>query len=305
MISVIVPIFNVEKHLIFCLERLSSQTFSDVEFILIDDGSTDNSGKIADDYASDSRFRVFHTENRGLSSVRNMGIQAARGEWVMFVDGDDYVTPDFCDISYHAAINNAADLVIFRYYYVKNGKVHISAVKPIGIVTHETAIEYGDSFVWNKLYKRKLFASIQFPENMVHEDLAVTHKLIYNATRIVIISDVLYYYVYRRESISNSHALKVKKDGFILVLQKSKDLKAYGYPDELCNRELVPNAIGYLICAYPDESELFREAENVISSIKGVPPGLSSKRKVMLTIWRADKSLFHHICKWFGKKQLV
>ena len=98
------------------------KTYPDVEFILIDDGSTDNSGAIADQY-KDPSYRVFHTENHGLSAARNFGIEQARGEWLMFVDSDDWVEPGFCGIPYQAALHYDADLIIFRSFYAKNGKV--------------------------------------------------------------------------------------------------------------------------------------------------------------------------------------
>ena len=111
MVSVIVPIYNVENYVKKCLDSLAAQTLKDVEFILIDDGSTDNSGKIADQYSSDPRFHIFHTENRGLSAARNYGIDQSHGEYLMFVDGDDWVAPDYCRIPYETAITNNADLV--------------------------------------------------------------------------------------------------------------------------------------------------------------------------------------------------
>ena len=95
MISVIVPIYNIEKYLLRCIRSLSSQTNQNVEFILVDDGSTDHSGELVD-HINDSRFKIFHTSNRGLSAARNFGIKKASGDWIMFVDGDDYVSPDFC-----------------------------------------------------------------------------------------------------------------------------------------------------------------------------------------------------------------
>lgn len=116
MISVIVPIYNVEAYLPKCLDSLAAQTFPDAEFILIDDGSTDRSAEIASAYVgADPRFFVYHTTNHGLSAARNLGIEKARGDWLMFVDPDDYVTPDFCETPYRDALREEADLVIFGY----------------------------------------------------------------------------------------------------------------------------------------------------------------------------------------------
>ncbi len=181
MISVIVPIFNAEAYLPKCLASLAAQTFTDVEFILIDDGSTDRSGEIADQY-SGTRFRVFHTANRGLSAARNYGIERSHGEWLMFVDSDDRVEPTYCEIPYKAAVSNDADLVIFQACGMKNGKVRKGKNAALtGIVNTEDALKNCGTAAWNKLYKRTLFDVIRFPEDMAFEDLAVTHKIVLQA----------------------------------------------------------------------------------------------------------------------------
>ena len=114
LVSVIVPNYNVERYVRKCLDSLRGQTLREIEVICIDDGSTDESGRIVDEYAKeDERLRVIHTENRGLSAARNRGIDEARADWLMFVDSDDWVDPDFCKVPYEAAIENQADLVIF------------------------------------------------------------------------------------------------------------------------------------------------------------------------------------------------
>lgn len=125
LISVIVPIYNVEKYVRKCLDSLVAQTLREIEVICIDDGSTDRSGEIADEIArDDARFRVIHTENRGLSAARNRGIDEARSQWLMFVDSDDWVSPEFCRVPYEAAIEYGADLVIFGAYVVKREKIY-------------------------------------------------------------------------------------------------------------------------------------------------------------------------------------
>ena len=153
MISVIVPIYNVEKYLPRCLDSLINQTYADVEFILIDDGSTDSSGKIADSYKDRApRFKVFHTENHGLSAARNYGIEHSKGEWLMFVDSDDWVSPSFCETPMKAAIEYNADLIDFRVNSVKNGKIHPDKTDkiPAGIITFEQAMIHANISTWNR-----------------------------------------------------------------------------------------------------------------------------------------------------------
>ena len=116
-VSVIVPIFNVKAYLPRCLDSLCCQTLTEIEIILIDDGSSDGSGEIADRYAqTDNRFQVIHQENRGLSAARNRGIEAAQAYYLMFVDSDDWVDPDFCRIPYEIATDHGVELVIFRQW---------------------------------------------------------------------------------------------------------------------------------------------------------------------------------------------
>ena len=193
MVSVIVPIYNIEDYVKKCLDSLVAQTLKDVEFILIDDGSTDNSGRIADQYSSDPRFHIFHTENRGLSAARNYGIDQSHGEYLMFVDGDDWVSPEFCRIPYETAIANKADLIIFQVNRIKNGKTRNNkrAAKSIrtGIVDNYTAIRCGGDVAWNKLYKRELFDGIRYPEGRVYEDIATTYKLAHIAKHIIILNN--------------------------------------------------------------------------------------------------------------------
>ncbi len=304
MISVIVPIFNVEAYLPKCLDSLAAQTFTDVEFILIDDGSTDRSGEIADQY-SDTRFRVFHTANRGLSAARNYGIERSHGEWLMFVDSDDWVEPTYCEIPYKAAVSNDADLVIFQAYGMKNGKVRNGKNAALtGIVNTEDALKNCGTAVWNKLYKRTLFDVIRFPEDMIFEDIAVTHKIVLQARRIVILPDVLYYYVYRKGSLSQCFSLKNKRDAFAAALQRAEDLKSLGFAKETYEPKLVSYAITMLIISNPGNDPLYMKAEEIVDSCKNVPPWLTLKKKVMLMVWKVNKRFFQIICRVLTERHM-
>ena len=297
MISVIVPIFNTEKYLPKCLDSLVSQTFVDVEFILVDDGSTDNSGVIADQY-TDSRFRVFHTENRGLSAARNLGIEQARGEWLMFVDGDDWVEPGFCEIPYQAAICDEADVIIFHAYNAKDGRITgRKSSAPIEIINWVEAVKCGGVAVWNKLYKRELFDGIRFPVGRVFEDLAVTHKLLMKAKRIILIPDFLYYHVYRKGSISNCLSVKNKKDAFVSELERARDLESFGYAKGSYEPGLISRAITFLAMTDSSENQLCRKAGEIADSVKGIPTYLSWKKKMLLMVWKTNKPLFHLISR--------
>ena len=295
MISVIVPIYNTEKYLPKCLDSLASQTYPDVEFILIDDGSTDNSGAIVDQY-KDPRFRVFHTGNHGLSAARNFGIEQARGEWLMFVDSDDWVEPGFCEIPYQAAVHDGADLVIFYTYNVKNGRGKVrNPSTHTEIIDREKAIKNGSTAVWNKLYKRELFTGIHFPEGRVCEDIAITHKILMKAKRIIMIPDHLYYHVYRKDSISNCHSVKNKSDAFVFALERAGDLESFGCTEEVYKSELISRAFTFIFFADTSEVQIYRKAEEIIDSVTGIPSYLTWKKKVLLMVWKTNRPLFHLI----------
>ncbi len=302
MISVIVPIYNIEKYLVRCLDSLSGQTFQDAEFLLVDDGSTDSSGEIADRYPEkDSRFRVFHTENQGLSAARNFGISRSKGEWLMFVDSDDWVAPGFCEIPYQAADRENAELVIFRSAMVKNGRKHEKRTKgrPCGLIDSETATFYGGVVVWNKLYKRYLFDTIHFPEGRVFEDKAITHKILHSAKRIIMISDILYYHVYRRNSISHARSESYKRDSFLFALQRYEDLKSYGYDLQEPEEMLWFSALAFMARTESIDNHEYIKAANIVDSIIGIPAKLRWQGKILLIIWKINKNWFHYICKNF------
>ena len=305
MISVIVPIYNVEAYLPKCLDSLAGQTFPDVEFILIDDGSTDQCGEIAEDYAAaDPRFCVYQTANHGLSAARNLGIEKARGKWLMFVDPDDYVTPDFLEKPYQAALREEADLVIFQWSVVggRGSVAHGKESFGSGIVDAETAVRYGASYAWNKLYRRELFGAIRYPEGRVFEDVATTHKLIFAAERILMLSDVLYYHVHRKDSISHTRSAKNSRDLFLAQLERAEYLKSRGCAETLYQPDVWSRALTLLALAEPDDDPLFRQAEAVADSISGIPPQLKRIKKLMLLIWKLDKRLFHLACRLLGQK---
>ena len=309
MITVIVPIYNVEDYLLKCLDSLAAQTFSDVEIILIDDGSTDKSGRIADTYAgTDNRFSVYHTSNHGLSAARNLGIEKAKGDWLMFVDSDDYVVPDFCDKPYQAALHEGADLVIFRNSRQQSArsqhnKVSVSRLPVVsGIVDAETAVRYGSAAVWNKLYRRELFYAIRYPEGRVYEDLATTHKLIFAAKRILILPDVLYYYVFRKDSISHINSSKYAGDAFLAWLERVEYLKSRGCAEDLYLPFEWSCSLTLLARLEPSDDPLYQQAEAVADSIPGIPLQLKQIKKLMLLVWKLDKRLFHFACRLLGQK---
>lgn len=310
IISVIVPIFNVEMYVRKCLESLRCQTLKEIEIICIDDGSIDSSGSIADEFKNDEwpMFKVIHTENRGLSAARNRGLDEARAEWVMFVDSDDWVDKDFCRIPYEIAKRGNADLVIFNWNFVKKGR--ICKVKrtdaPIGKIDVFTAHEFGSTVVWNKMYKKNLFKGIRFPVGRAFEEIATTHKIVSNAKQIIMLTDYLYFYVDRETSISHNYTPKKRKDLFIGTLERNDYLMKQGYPYKRLIGLLQKNAISYLVSVpSDDDDELYVRARDIVNQIHGIPSNFTGKQKVALIAWKLDKKLFYLISKFSGRMSEV
>lgn len=230
-ISIIVPVYDVEQFLSRCLESILSQTFQDFEVILVNDGSTDNSYQICLEYARrDTRVVIIDKENGGLSSARNAGLNVAKGEYIGFVDSDDYIAPDMYDLLYKNIVSYGADISICSFYLVySDGR--IIHTKPKGIckcMSNEEAIrtllstKQFENHAWDKLYKKALFNQIRFPENELFEDIAVMHRLLDNCRKVIYESKPEYYYVQRPGSIVNS-SFNIKKLQFVKQCQRVVD----------------------------------------------------------------------------------
>lgn len=212
-ISVIVPVYRVEPYLRQCVDSILSQTFTDFELILVDDGSPDNCGAICDEYAlKDSRVRVIHKQNGGLSDARNAGIDMAKGEFLTFIDSDDLVAPEYLNRLYHSIKSSAAEIAICNMLPFKDSSnpqiEEQNSNDSKRIISGRDAclsIYRMDGTVpimaWGKLYKSSLFNGIRYPVGLIHEDDATTPKLFYLANKIAQIGDKLYLYRSRADSI--------------------------------------------------------------------------------------------------------
>lgn len=217
MVSIIVPVYNVIEYIDKCIISIIQQTYVNLEIILVDDGSTDGSEKICDAYAKkDERVRVIHKPNGGLSDARNVGIDKSNGEYIAFVDADDYIELTFVENMLNEAKKNNSDIVQCAYERVyQNGKCKqyiISAMcidgnKVDDMVVRKRLNSECFDIAPNKLYKRKLWENIRFPKGRIHEDYATIYKIIYLANRMTILDQVLYYYVQREGSITATPSL--------------------------------------------------------------------------------------------------
>jgi len=241
LISVIVPIFNVEQYLEKCINSLINQTYKNIEIILVDDGSTDKSSKICDKYASqDNRIKVIHKQNGGISSARNTGMNIAKGKYYSFVDADDMVANDFYESLYTLLKKYNADISVCDYIRIYDYEFDIPEIQEV--VTEYTNDTFAPLFnlkthpyavmIWNKLYIRDLFDGIEFLEGMVHEDEELTYRVCDKSKKIVFTNRQLYYYNQFNQS-SFMHVFNKKRlDLFYHLsnrakLYKTKDEKLY------------------------------------------------------------------------------
>lgn len=212
-VSVIVPIYNVEKYLDRCISSIVNQSYKELEIILVDDGSTDGSTEIIDSYAKqDDRIVVIHKVHTGVSDARNAGIDRAGGECICFVDSDDSVHKEYvavlaalmeeyqCDIVQCAFNRDSKEQELLRKQ--TTGIEAYSNLEMLNNIYSAMSVEI--VVVWNKLYKRELFSNVRFPQGMIHEDEAVIYQLLYKAKRIVRTDEILYFYYPNSNGIMKS-----------------------------------------------------------------------------------------------------
>ena len=217
-ISIIVPVYNVEKYLTRCIDSILNQTFTDFELILVDDGSTDKSGVICDKYSKiDSRIKVIHSKNEGAAQARNYGLDIAKGKFIGFVDSDDYINRDMYQILYENINKYNCDICVCGHQSFQD-KVKVSfedSKEEIIEFDNKLALknyflDYEDNervmytIMWDKLYRRELFKNLRFPKGKICEDGYVIYKLLYNSKKIIYINKILYYYLQRSDSISKT-----------------------------------------------------------------------------------------------------
>lgn len=221
LVSVIIPVYNVERFLSDCLASVSRQTYKNIDIILVDDGSTDCSGKTCDEYAkAENRAVVIHQENMGLSGARNTGINHAKGNYITFIDSDDMIAENFIEILYESLIQSGSDIAVSDYCRISEDEhsddSHCYNARGTSsiIFNNADAIKavYGKEhhgmqyIVCGKLYLKDLFITndVRFPVGKIHEDTFITYKVLYSAEKICYIDEPLYLYRVRKGSIMNS-----------------------------------------------------------------------------------------------------
>ena len=219
LVTIIVPVYRVEKYLEECLDSIVSQTYGNLEIILVDDASDDRSGQICDEYAMhDHRITVYHKENGGVSSARNYALDRAHGDWYVFVDSDDWIEPDMVELLLNAAVSNHVDIVscgIIREQFNKQELLYFPEcqriLRDIGEIAKGIFEEQIIAMtVWNKLYRAAFFRErgLRFPEGRNYEDAPILTEMILHCPCVLSLPECKYHYRIRMGSISNTATLK-------------------------------------------------------------------------------------------------
>lgn len=248
-VSVIVPIYNVEKYLEKCINSLLSQTLEDIQIILVNDGSKDNSGNIAKEYEKNNKDRVIYVEkeNGGLSDARNYGLKYATGDFIAFLDSDDYIEKNAYEEMYNKAIEENADYVECDFIWEFPNKIRVDKQYPYK--NKKEMLSFVRVVAWNKLIKRQLITdnNLEFPKGLRYEDVEFTYKLIPFVNKFAYVDKPFIHYVQREGSIANVQNERTAEIFTVLdnVIEFYKKNNIY----EEYRNELEYNYARYLLCS--------------------------------------------------------
>ncbi|OUN79910.1 hypothetical protein B5G06_12245 [Flavonifractor sp. An52] len=304
-ISVIVPIYNVEKYLRRCINSIISQSYNNLQIILVDDGSSDNCGRICDIYAAqDARIQVIHKKNGGLSDARNAGLELANGEWISFVDSDDWIEPDmYSDLLQNAkkygaqiSVGGVNDEVIQdgAIKIVKSTFRGVQEIECLGPVDAMRRHLLGSWAAWDKIYRREIFTGIRFPVGEINEDEPIMLELLSRCAKITYTNKVYYHYIQRVQSITTSLFSEKKlvwpkhcRDNLTFVQEKYPELKliaAARYRSSIlwALREIALSGEDYTV----QRQELLKQLREYYSLFRNAPFEYYTDRiRLMLLRW--------------------
>ncbi len=319
LVSIIVPVYNVEKYLDKCIETLIHQTYQNIEIILIDDGSTDSSRKKANDWKKqDSRIKMIHQNHQGVSSARNKGINLAKGKYIIFIDADDYTDKDLIEKLANKIETTNSDLSVCGFYYVnkeiKSSTLYNQTLKEMDQKTFLDNIckEYYKGYLWNKLLIKEKIGTLRFDENKkICEDLLFIVKYTLNCQKISYIPESLYYYVNHQnstmDSIDNHKRLQqlLAIEEIIDIIKKETTSSIY---HKLENDSIL---IGKSLL-YQYQKEKTTQNQKTIETLKNLmtkyrkdkcikyEKNLSKKIKLFLCIY--TNNLYQYLKTWKGDK---
>lgn len=308
-ISIIIPVYNAAKYLDKCLNSVLSQTYTNLQIILVNDGSTDGSAEICDGYAGkDPRIQVIHQENKGVASARNVGLAAAVGEWIGFVDADDWIETDMFSYLLDNAERDDADTVVCAWWEelpqssVPRGvddRVVMTGNDTLEMLLHDELVT---NYLWNKLWKRELFTGIRFPEGRTFEDVAVVYLLFERSSSVVCLPECKYHYLHHGGSVLDRQKLENKINFYYAAKNRMEDLQTrYTKYEKLLQASCVASAVGVWAAYCFDNREERLKYESILQEIADF------SRKHRFLVWKHMKlgvtgkiivGLTAHNCLW-------
>lgn len=217
-VSIIVPVYNVEKYLKRCLESIVKQTYNNIEIILVDDGSIDQSGTICDNFAKlDNRIKVIHKKNEGLSITRKIGLDLATGKYISFIDSDDFIKYTYIEVLICHCLKYDAQIAQCDYFIgTETSFKELNKKNSVKVIGRENIFDTRQTkiLLWGKIFDKKLFVDIEFPFNKKNEDEFITYKALYSANKIVLTNEKLYYYYQSKNSLYRSETEYYSLDVF-------------------------------------------------------------------------------------------
>ncbi|CAM3892615.1 glycosyltransferase [Alkalicoccus chagannorensis] len=298
-VSVVVPVYNMERLLGDCIASLKKQTLPQIEFILVNDGSSDHSAAICEAAAAeDSRFRVIHQQNKGLSGARNTGIRAAAGTYIGFVDSDDTVDPQMYDVLYSLCKDTGSEAASVASLIHYPDKTVSTGGRGLHVHTREEAMRvmlegtHFDEVVWTKLFHRDILEHVQFTEGIIYEDTDFTYRALHETEHVASLGLPLYHYYKRDGSIMSAAAADLRDDA-VEVYAGMYTFLAENYPEltTLASRKMADVCLSLLagMAAAPDHADRRQQMRRIarrMNSIYGEAvkdEALPRKAKVLLT----------------------
>ncbi len=258
VISVIIPVYNVKNYLSISVKSVLMQSYNNLEIILVDDGSTDGSGEMCDEFALiDNRIIVIHKENGGLSDARNVALDRIRGNYIFFLDSDDCIHLDTLDILINALTITEKDIAVSSLKAIESFdeadiNKNVESLTEYRVLSAKKALESIPVAAWGKLYRASLWKNVRFPVGRFHEDEFVFHKIIWQVNGVVVVDCPLYFYFQREGSIMHLNNLKKSMDAMDAYKDRLFFLKDKGWNDTL-NQEVWRYA-GYVVALYRNRS---------------------------------------------------
>jgi len=323
-ISVIVPIYKVEPYITKCLDSIIRQSYKNLEIILVDDGSPDLCGEICDEYAkNDNRITVIHKKNGGVSSARNAGLVIASGDWIGWVDSDDWIELDMYEYLLSNVLRHNADIAVCSRYEEYRRHSLYRGWKQVEILDTENALaqllknDTMQNFLWDKLWKKSLFDNICFPYGKTYEDIAVMHRLFEKAQHILCLPTAKYHYRQRANSIVGTSSLGNRMNHYIAAKTRYEEMKDR-WPQFLpqlegqCVAAAVNIWCSYLKSDYSTQKKYRLEIRKMAqfskkhyrSALKYMGLGKAGKAVVYLTpyaTWWAF--ILAYLCGWIYKRK--